>query len=428
MLTGALFGSNNQNSIRLNQGSSQKPAGNRFNSIPLYNIDYALSQHNMNYYYDINASYSLPNNVTANVFTYSTYSSNGCPSQLGSGGLPTKGDKTIEIEKALAKYDEWNKEYTALLNKLTPYKGDDESEYNRLLDMLSYYSALKDNYFNWIIVEVSGERYEVSGERFTVSDEGDAVSGYEKLRYLFAYRGQYGDYLSIIETYLAENNYREALTTLERMHKLFEITEEEKLELSGLQTYINWLQQLYKNERNIYELSDKELDYLIKFADTHTGRSVVFVNNILCALYNICIDAVNGEEAVSGVRYEVSGEEAVSGERYEVSGGDEMIGGLDDEVINQSKSAQSESSEFKNNALENITLMPNPTTGELRIENGELRIENVEIFDVYGRNLLSHTANRTPQTALDISHLQAGLYFVKITTEAGEVVKKVVKQ
>ena len=33
---------------------------------------------------------------------------------------------------------------------------------------------------------------------------------------------------------------------------------------------------------------------------------------------------------------------------------------------------------------------PNPTTGELKIENGELKIENVEVFDVYGRKLKSH--------------------------------------
>ena len=29
---------------------------------------------------------------------------------------------------------------------------------------------------------------------------------------------------------------------------------------------------------------------------------------------------------------------------------------------------------------------------------------------------------------IDISHLSAGVYFVKITTEAGQVVKKVVKE
>jgi len=77
---------------------------------------------------------------------------------------------------------------------------------------------------------------------------------------------------------------------------------------------------------------------------------------------------------------------------------------------------------------EDIMIYPNPTRGELRIENGEWRIENVEVFDIYGRKVLSHTAHRIPHTALNISHLPAGMYFVKICTEAVEVVKKVVKE
>jgi hypothetical protein len=90
---------------------------------------------------------------------------------------------------------------------------------------------------------------------------------------------------------------------------------------------------------------------------------------------------------------------------------------------------------IENNTItEEITIYPNPTTGKLSIEvvdqannDNKLRIENVEIFDVYGRTVLSHTAYLTPHPAIDISHLPAGLYFVKITTDSGEVAKKVVK-
>jgi len=71
-----------------------------------------------------------------------------------------------------------------------------------------------------------------------------------------------------------------------------------------------------------------------------------------------------------------------------------------------------------------ITVYPNPTTGELIIENGELIIENVEVFDIYGKKQFS-TFNF--QFSIDISHLSAGVYFVKIYTEKGVVVKKVVK-
>jgi len=86
-----------------------------------------------------------------------------------------------------------------------------------------------------------------------------------------------------------------------------------------------------------------------------------------------------------------------------------------------------------------ISIFPNPTTGVLnliqeKIENGALnliqgRIENVEIFDVYGRKLLSHHLIISSSNYLiNIAHFPAGIYFVRITTEKGEVVKRVVKQ
>ena len=87
--------------------------------------------------------------------------------------------------------------------------------------------------------------------------------------------------------------------------------------------------------------------------------------------------------------------------------------------------------------LNDIIVYPNPTTGELRITNiprwrgqgvEELRITSIEIFDVYGRNVLSHKSPLSPETTINISHLQSGIYFVKISTEQGTIVKKVVKQ
>ncbi|MCL2247487.1 MAG: T9SS type A sorting domain-containing protein [Lentimicrobiaceae bacterium] len=76
-----------------------------------------------------------------------------------------------------------------------------------------------------------------------------------------------------------------------------------------------------------------------------------------------------------------------------------------------------------------LGVYPNPTSGELRIRNYELGITGIEVFDVYGRKLTSHSSPLTSHSSplINISHLPAGLYFVKITTEFGNVVKKVVK-
>jgi len=80
------------------------------------------------------------------------------------------------------------------------------------------------------------------------------------------------------------------------------------------------------------------------------------------------------------------------------------------------------------NAKNKITVLPNPTTGELRVESGELRVENVEIFDIYGKKQSSnHLITSSSNHLINISHLPAGLYFFKITTENGVFVEKVVK-
>ena len=63
---------------------------------------------------------------------------------------------------------------------------------------------------------------------------------------------------------------------------------------------------------------------------------------------------------------------------------------------------------------ESVTVYPNPTTGQLIIDNGELTIENVEIYDVVGRLLQSTIVNLQSEIVLDVSHLARGMYFLKI--------------
>jgi len=76
-----------------------------------------------------------------------------------------------------------------------------------------------------------------------------------------------------------------------------------------------------------------------------------------------------------------------------------------------------------------ISIFPNPTSENLRIESGELKIESVEIYDIYGRKLSScHLIISSSHHHINISHLSAGVYFVKIITEKGQVFRKVLKE
>ena len=80
------------------------------------------------------------------------------------------------------------------------------------------------------------------------------------------------------------------------------------------------------------------------------------------------------------------------------------------------------------NEISDIRIYPNPTTGKLKIENGELRIEDIVIFDISGRKQKIEREKGERKVLIDISELPVGVYFLRIKTEQGKVVKKVVKE
>ena len=86
-----------------------------------------------------------------------------------------------------------------------------------------------------------------------------------------------------------------------------------------------------------------------------------------------------------------------------------------------------------------LKVYPNPTTGELRISpagggqrgwnNYELRIKSVEVYDVYGRKLSSHhLITSSSNQLINISQLPEGIYLLKIQTEQGVQIRKIIKQ
>jgi hypothetical protein len=80
---------------------------------------------------------------------------------------------------------------------------------------------------------------------------------------------------------------------------------------------------------------------------------------------------------------------------------------------------------------EQLTIYPNPTSGELQIlvNNEQLIMNNVELFDIYGKNVLSnHLIITSSNHLINISHLSAGTYFLKIQTTEGAVTKQIIKQ
>ena len=83
----------------------------------------------------------------------------------------------------------------------------------------------------------------------------------------------------------------------------------------------------------------------------------------------------------------------------------------------------------------NIKVYPNPTNGQLKIKNYELKeIGVIEIFDVFGRIVVEASLCVRPseieqsEIEIDVSQLSSGVYFVKIKTDKGELIEKVIKK
>ncbi|MBO7288178.1 MAG: T9SS type A sorting domain-containing protein, partial [Bacteroidales bacterium] len=68
---------------------------------------------------------------------------------------------------------------------------------------------------------------------------------------------------------------------------------------------------------------------------------------------------------------------------------------------------------------------PNPVNDRLYIETQTLA---VEIYDIFGRQQDNKTTRQQGNLSVDVSNLNRGIYFVKVMTENGEIVKKFVKE
>ena len=78
------------------------------------------------------------------------------------------------------------------------------------------------------------------------------------------------------------------------------------------------------------------------------------------------------------------------------------------------------------NADKSIVLYPNPTKGKVTISSDNT-IKLIELFDVQGRILQTAIQNDTT-SQFDISGKPNGLYFIRITTDGGKKIEKLIKE
>ena len=70
---------------------------------------------------------------------------------------------------------------------------------------------------------------------------------------------------------------------------------------------------------------------------------------------------------------------------------------------------------------------PNPVNDRLYIVT-EDEVENVVVYDIYGRLQVTETPRHQGNLTIDVENLKSGIYFVKINTEKGNIVKRIIKQ
>lgn len=74
-----------------------------------------------------------------------------------------------------------------------------------------------------------------------------------------------------------------------------------------------------------------------------------------------------------------------------------------------------------------ITVSPNPTSGMLNIAGKN--VSQVSVFDILGKQVSNNNYSAVDNVALNMSSLNAGVYMVKVTNNAGSTsTVKVVKQ
>ena len=85
-----------------------------------------------------------------------------------------------------------------------------------------------------------------------------------------------------------------------------------------------------------------------------------------------------------------------------------------------------------NNLSVNLSIYPNPASTYLQVSSEKLKVESVFIYDIYGRTALNNViasggVKQSNNLTIDITVLIKGIYFIKIQTSSGSLVKKFVK-
>ena len=392
--------------IRESQGVVSNGADNKFSSNATYNFYCENLNSPVFYHYDYSVPEKEPvsktNNISIHNATANSCVNTSCAEETIKRTTDDEPLRDLASTSSLETYRELNQHFAEMM-RVFYEKGYDEM-------LTNYYNGIIENEYllneaiayHEEILEVTDYMAEISrSELFKLKTDSliDLIQIRDWYDEIYTLNAKY----SLAETYYQLREFEAGFNTLALIPEMYNLTEDELIEHNNYVALFTLKNNIRLSGRTIAQLNEVEINQMIIFAAASRGLSSVMAQGILCFFYNICLE-----------------EDTDEGE------GRKQKAENDDDEINLRKSVSSVSSVCQK-TLENITVMPNPTTGELRIENGEWRIMEVEVFDVYGRNC-NVSRVTCHENKINISHLQAGIYFVKIQTEIGEITKKIIKQ
>jgi aminopeptidase N len=163
-----------------------------------------------------------------------------------------------------------------------------------------------------------------------------------------------------------------------------------------------------------YNASTQNVNFVVNQTQSHP--SVTFFETPL----PITVHGANGENQV--IRLELT----QNGQYFSEPIGFEVVSiGVDEDVQLISRNNTTTLAVKPFTLEQQIALYPNPTTGNVKIENAnQILIKSITVYNEIGQKVLQED---NPVSSISLSELNTGIYTVKLITDKGNLVKKVIK-
>jgi tetratricopeptide (TPR) repeat protein len=374
----------NSGQVKTTQGTLLKGADNQFSNT--VNSSFINNGLPVTYYHSPGGNHA-PVNVSSSVSVINSAGSNNCISTLCSGPEPV-----LNNQKLLDEYGNLQEEYDNLLNNFI------SNNYDEII--AAYQQGNMPNPEILQTAMIALDEIVVLGDKMSnLSDEtlrsilSDSVLKTDYLESWYSIvRTPIAKY-SLAETHFMTGDYEKADAVLQKIPEFFGFNENEKKEHENYCKFHAFKKQLQLSGRNWTELKETDITELQSIAEATSGRSASMAQGVLCFFYDICYD-----------------------EKPDV-------------LIPSKKEILQNTMQQSQNQQYELTIYPNPTHNEVTVSvnNPLMTISRIEIFDIFGRVVLSETAN-VSSANLNINSLPNSVYLMKISMSNGNVeVRKLVK-